>query len=65
MRTKLTEALQCVNGMTADVNGNFPIGLLRVRRLLLDAIAEHDAMIGEWDEEDVIALTGEQPLPAA
>lgn len=65
MKTKLTEALRWIDGMTADINGDFPIGLYRVRRLLQEAIAEYDAMVGEWDEDDRIELTGEQPRPAA
>jgi hypothetical protein len=65
MKKKLNEALQLCNEMCADIDGNYPIGLLRVRRLLEDAIAEWDQMIGEWDMEDRVALAGEEPPPAA
>jgi hypothetical protein len=59
------QALQLVNEMTADIDGAYPIGLLRVRRLIKDALAEFDSMIGEWDMEDRVALAGEEPPSAA
>jgi hypothetical protein len=65
MKMKLVEALQLVNEMCADIDGAYPMGLLRVRRLLEDALAEWEEMIGEWDMEDRVALAGEEPPSAA
>ena len=65
MKKKLNEALQVVNEMTADIDGAYPIGLLRVCRLLEDALAEWEEMVGEWDMEDRVALAGEEPPSAA
>jgi hypothetical protein len=65
MKTKLDEALKLVNEMTADIEGRYPIGLLRVRRLLEDAIVQWDEMIGEWDMEDRVELAGDLPPSAA
>jgi hypothetical protein len=65
MKKRLDEALQLVNEMTADIEGRYPIGLLRVRRLLVDAIAEWEEMVGEWDMEDRVALADELPPSAA
>jgi hypothetical protein len=61
MKTKLSEALWIVNELTADVEGRYPVGLLRIRRLLTEAISEWDEMVG-----DRVALAGEEmPMPAA
>jgi hypothetical protein len=43
----------------ADVEGNFPVGLLYVRRILEEVIADC------WDEDDVAMLAEEPPMPAA
>lgn len=59
MKAKLTEALRYVDEMTADVEGNYPFGLLYIRRLLQEAIAEYEAMTVEWDLDDVVALAPE------
>lgn len=44
MNPRLLECLELVNEMlaplTADVNGEYPVGLIRVRKLLLDVLAE-------------------------
>jgi hypothetical protein len=65
MKKKLYEALQLCHEMCADIDGAYPIELLRVRRLIRDALAEFEAMIGEWDMEDRVALAGEEPPSAA
>ena len=50
MKEKLQEALQRVNEMTADVDGRYPIGLIRVRRLLEEVLDEW------WGDDDVATL---------
>ncbi len=40
MKAKLREALTLVNELTADLEGNYPIGLLRLRRLIADVMDE-------------------------
>lgn len=59
MKKKLEEALEIVNEMTADVEERYPVGLLYVRRLLEEVIAEC------WDEDEIVELTEEPPQPAA
>ncbi len=60
---KLNEALQLVNEMTADVEGRYPFGLIRVRRLLEETLAEVNDQVEAWEDE-VIELA-EEPPPAA
>ena len=60
--TKLNEALNLVYEMTADINGEYPVGLIRVRRLLEEVLADdvpHD------DDDDYCYLGMEPPSPAA
>jgi hypothetical protein len=59
MKTKLQEALAIVEDICCDINGAYPVGLLRVRRLLKDVLADW------WDEDDVAVLAREPPMPAA
>ncbi len=59
MKEKLQEALKMCEEMTADVEGNLPAGLLRVRRLLEEVIADC------WDVDDVAMLAEQRPAPAA
>jgi hypothetical protein len=59
MKEKLQEALKACEEMCADVNGEYPVGLLYVRRLLEEVIADC------WDEGDRAMLAEEPPLPAA
>jgi hypothetical protein len=51
MKTKLEQALTLCEEMTADIGGRYPIGLIRVRVLLEEVLADADA--------------DEQPKPAA
>jgi hypothetical protein len=48
MKAKPNEALDIVHELMADVEERYPIGLVRVRRLLQEAIAEYEAMTVEW-----------------
>jgi hypothetical protein len=59
MKEKLQQALAKCEEICADVNGNYPVGLLYVRRPLEEVIADCR------DEEDVAMLAEEPPLPAA
>jgi hypothetical protein len=52
MRSKLEEALAIIDDITADVSGEFPVDLLRVRKLLRDLRAE-----AFLDPDDVAILT--------
>jgi hypothetical protein len=60
MKTKLQEALKLCEEMCADVNGEYPVGLLRVRRLLEEVRDECFL-----DEDDVAVLVDDPPMPAA
>ena len=59
MKAQLQEALAIVEDICWDINGEYPVGLLRVRRLLGDVLADW------WDEDDVAVLAEEPPMPAA
>ena len=59
MKAKLEEALAIVEDVCCDINGEYPVGLLRVRRLLKDVLTDW------WDEDDVAVLAEEPPMPAA
>lgn len=50
MKEKLQEALRRCEEMCADVEGRYPIGLLRVRRLLEEVLEEW------WGDDDVATL---------
>jgi hypothetical protein len=65
MKAKLSEALDIVHELMADVEERYPIGLIRVRRLLQEAIAEYEALTVERDLDDVATLAPERPDPAA
>lgn len=43
MKTKLEEALRLCEEMTADIEGRYPIGLIRVRVLLEEVLTDADA----------------------
>jgi hypothetical protein len=57
---KLTEALDIVNDICLDVEGNYPVGSLRVRRLLGEVLATDGSV-----DEEVVYLGCEPPPPAA
>jgi hypothetical protein len=59
MKEKLQEALMIVEDICADVTEEYPVGLVRVRRLLKDVLADW------WDEDDVAVLVEDPPTPAA
>lgn len=59
MKEKVQEALRMCEEMCADVDGNYPVGLLYVCRLLEELIADC------WNEDDVAELAPEPPTPAA
>ena len=59
MKEKLQQALAMCEEMCADVDGNYPVGLLFGRRLLEEVIADC------WDEDDVAMLAEEPSMPAA
>ena len=59
MKTNLQEALAIVEDICGDINGEYPVGLLRVRRLLKDVLADW------WDEDEIVMLAEEPPTPAA
>jgi len=54
---KLVEILELVNEMTADVNGEYPFGLIRVRHLVIELIA------GKPDENEVVYIGEKPPSP--
>jgi hypothetical protein len=59
MKTKLQEALAIVEDICCDINGAYPVGLVRVRRLLKDVLADW------WVEDEIVMLSEEPPTPAA
>jgi hypothetical protein len=59
MKTKLQEALAIVEDICCDVNGAYPVGLVRVRRLFTDVLADC------WDEDEIVMMAEEPPTPAA
>ncbi len=58
MKEQLQEALGIVNEICADASEEYPVGLLGVRRLLQEVLADW------WDEDDV-AVLAEPPAKTA
>ena len=66
MKEKLIEARDICAEIMCDVEGRFPIGVVRCHRLLEEVLAELDDK--PWDWDDVITLpfnSEQQPDPAA
>lgn len=74
MKAKLTEALQIAYELTADIEGRYPISLIRIRFLLEQVLGDlRNAeplpfkpvpRSDDWNDE-VIELTEESPQPTA
>jgi hypothetical protein len=60
MKAKLTEALNITYELTSDIEGRYPIGLVRIRYLLEQVL---DGLSVAHDEEAV--HLGEEPPPSA
>jgi hypothetical protein len=60
-RTKLLECLETVYEMTADVEGHYPVGLVRVRVLLEEVLACMPPSSIVPDEDEMVELTAEPP----
>jgi hypothetical protein len=55
MKEKLEDARDIVAAIL-DRGGNYPVGLVRVHRLLEQVLAEW------WDEDEIVTLAEEPPL---
>jgi hypothetical protein len=65
MKEKLTECRDICHEIMCDLNGDYPIGVVRIGRLVEEMLAEWQ----EWDDDDVAALPycfpDEDSFPAA
>jgi hypothetical protein len=63
MKEKLTEARDIVAEMMADVEGRYPIGLVRVGRILEELLEEIGESEWSWDDVITIPFPEEDDLP--